>query len=175
MSKKIRIIIPCRIVYVNCWRPVSQYGSEEKYSLTAVIPKDDEETVKVLNDAIEQTRNDSLDKWGGRIPNGLRYPIHDGDESGNAIYKNAWYVNMKSRDKPQIVDRNVKAITDQTEIYSGCYARVSCTVYAYSFGPAKGLGLWLGNIQKVSDGPAVGGRVAASDEFTPIPAEDFLQ
>ncbi len=175
MANKSRIIIPCRAAYLNCWRPTTQYGGDPRYSLTAIIPKEDEETLKMINDAIEHTRDHSLDKWGGRLPGKLNYPLKDGDESENSIYHNAYYMNMKSKDQPQIVDRNVKAITDQTEVYSGCYIRVSCTIYAYSFGPAKGLACWLGNIQKIRDAPALGGRKTASEEFRPLPEEDFLQ
>lgn len=47
MAGKNKIIIPCRFAYLNCWRPVSVYGGQ-KYSLLALVPKEDKETTVIL-------------------------------------------------------------------------------------------------------------------------------
>ena len=124
MSKKnrARIIIPCKFGYLNCWRPGVQYGGGPKYSVSAIIPKNDTETIDKIHQAIEFAKENSIQKWGGRIPNNLRSPIHDGDEEkpDNPIYQNCYYINAKSKDAPQVVDENVEPIIDQTQVYSGC-------------------------------------------------------
>ena len=177
MSKKNRIIIPCRMAYLNCWRPVSQYGGPEKYSVLAIIPKDDEDTLMRIREAIERTKTSSADRWGGRIPSNLQMPLHDGDEEkpDNPAFHNTYYINAKSKEPPQVVDQNVQPIKNQTDVYSGCYGNISITFYGYNFGGSKGIGVWLGNIQKTKDGTPLGGRIIASDEFTPVVTEDFLQ
>ena len=49
---KARIIIPCRFAYINCWRPSTQYGGVQKYSVSAIVSKDDIETIEVIENAI---------------------------------------------------------------------------------------------------------------------------
>ena len=50
--------------------------------------------------------------------------------------------------KDMILDLNGMPITDETEVYSGCYARVSINFYAFNTNGNKGIACGLGNIQK---------------------------
>ena len=45
-KKQVKLIIPCRFAYLNCWSPVSINGGEEKYSICAIISKKDTETLE---------------------------------------------------------------------------------------------------------------------------------
>ena len=58
-KRKNRIIIPCRFAYFNCWRPSSIYGNN-KYSMSAIISKDDTETLDSIYDAIEYVKEKSM-------------------------------------------------------------------------------------------------------------------
>ena len=51
-----------------------------------------------------------------------------------------------------MVDENVAPILDRSEVYSGCYARVSLSFYAFNTNGNKGVACRLGNIQKLRDG-----------------------
>jgi hypothetical protein len=65
-------------------------------------------------------------------------------------------------------------ITDETEVYSGCYARVSIKFYAFNTNGNKGIACGHGNIQKTRDGESLGGgRVTAADDFGGAD-DDFL-
>ena len=75
---------------------------------------------------------------------------------------------------PQIVDKNVQPILDRSEVYSGCYARVSLNFYAFNSNGNKGVACGLGNIQKIRDGESLGGRSSAADDFTTVDDDDFL-
>lgn len=176
MSKinRARIIIPCKFGYLNCWRPGVQYGGGSKYSVSAIIPKDDTKTMDRIHQAIEYAKENSIQKWGGRIPNNLRSPIHDGDEEkpDNPIYQNCYYINAKSKEAPQVVDENVEPIIDQTQVYSGCSGNISIVFYGYNFSGNKGVAAGLGNIQKLEDGVPIGGPISAKEDFQ---VEDFLQ
>ena len=77
-----------------------------------------------------------------------------------------------SKQAPQIVDRQVQPILDQSEVYSGCYGRVSITFYAYNSNGNKGIAAGLGNVQKLRDGEPLGSRANAKDEFEAVDAED---
>lgn len=167
--KRSRIVIPCRFAYLNCWKPSTLYGNN-KYSMTALISKDDQETIDRIYDAIDYVKEHSLNKWGGRVPSNLKLPLHDGDEEkpGNKSFKNCYFINAKSDSKPQIVDKEVQPISDSTQVYSGCYGNVSLIFFAYNCSGNKGISVILGNIQKVKDGNPIGGKISASDEFVAI-------
>ena len=46
-----------RFSYANVWEPKSINGGEPKYSVSIIIPKTDEETLKKINVAIEAAKS----------------------------------------------------------------------------------------------------------------------
>ncbi|MCF0259544.1 MAG: DUF2815 family protein, partial [Erysipelotrichaceae bacterium] len=56
-------------------------------------------------------------------------------------------------------------ILDRNEVYSGCYARVSLSLYAFNTNGNKGVACGLGNIQKVRNGESLSGHSTAADDF----------
>ena len=72
------------------------------------------------------------------------------------------------------MDKVVKPILNRSEVYSGCYARVSLNFYAFNSNGNKGVACGLGNIQKIRDGEPLGGKANAVDEFTSLEDDDFL-
>ena len=166
-----------RLSYFHGWEPVSINNGPEKYSVSVLIPKDDEATVKAINDAIDAAIEEGLAKFGGKKPNKatIKLPLRDGDtEREDEAYKGHWFVNANSTTPPQIVDKAVKPILDRGEVYSGCYARVSLNFYAFNSNGNKGVACGLGNIQKIKDGEPLSGRTSAADDFTTEEDNDFL-
>lgn len=167
-----------RLSYAHVWEPVSINGSNPKYSVSVIIPKNDTDTIKRINAAIEAAITEGIGKFGGKKPakSALKLPLRDGDTDrpDDEAYKNSYFVNCNSTTAPQIVDRSVQPILDREEVYSGCYARVSINFFSYNSGGSKGIGAGLGNIQKVADGEALAGKAKASDDFTSLDDDDFL-
>lgn len=165
-----------RLSYANVWEPKSINGGDEKYSVSLIIPKSDTKTLSAIKAAIEQAKADGKGKFGGKVPANLKLPLRDGDidRPEDEAYKNSYFVNANSKDQPQIVDKHVKTILDRNEVYSGCYAKVSINFYAYNQNGNRGIACGLGNIQKLADGEALGGRSRAEDEFSTVEDEDFL-
>ena len=166
-----------RLSYANIWDPASINGGTPKYGVSLIISKDDEKTLAAINSAIDNAIKDGAAKFGGKIPNkaALKLPLRDGDtERDDEAYKNAFFVNANSTTAPQIVDRSVQPILDRTEVYSGCYARVSINFYAFNSNGNRGIACGLGNIQKVKDGEPLGGKSSASDDFITEQDDDFL-
>jgi len=166
-----------RLSYANVWEPTSINGSNPKYSVSLIIPKTDTQTIDAINAAVDAAIKEGAAKFGGKIPNkaALKLPLRDGDiERDDEAYKGAYFVNANSTTAPQIVDRAVQPILDRGEVYSGCYARVSLNFYAFNSNGNRGIACGLGNIQKVKDGEALGGKSSAADDFTTEPDEDFL-
>lgn len=166
-----------RLSYANVWDPASINGSTPKYSVSLIISKDDEKTLAAINAAIDNAIKDGAAKFGGKIPNkaSLKLPLRDGDtERDDEAYKNAFFVNANSTTAPQIVDRSVQPILDRSEVYSGCFARVSINFYAFNSNGNRGIACGLGNIQKVKDGEPLGGKTSAADDFITEQDDDFL-
>lgn len=173
-ENKTKVIIPCRLSYAHIWEPDSINGSDPKYSVSLIIDKKDTELIKRIRAAIELAKEEGKGKWGGKIPANLKLPLRDGDidRPEDEAYAGSYFVNANSKQAPQIVDRQVQPILDQSEVYSGCYARVSVTFFAYNSNGNKGIGAGLGNVQKIRDGESLGSRVNAQDEFEAVEGED---
>ena len=171
-----KVIIPCRFSFLHCWEPDSVNGSEPKYSVSAIIPKTDTQTIAKIKAAIESAKKDSLSKWGGKLPPNLKLPLRDGDidRPEDEAYAGSYFVNANSRQAPQVVDKRVQPILDQSEVYSGCYGQISVTFYGYNSNGNRGIAAGLGNIQKLKDGETLGGRMNAKEEFESVEDEDFL-
>ena len=171
-----KVIVPCRFSYLHCWEPDSVNGSEPKYSVSAIIRKSDTKTVNAIKAAIEQAKKDSVSKWGGKVPGNLKLPLRDGDidRPDDEAYAGCYFFNANSRQAPQVVDSKVQPILDQSEVYSGCYGKISVTFYGYNSNGNRGIAAGLGNIQKLKDGESLGGRTSAADDFQTEDEDDFL-
>lgn len=163
-----------RLSYAHVWEPMSVNGGDEKYSVSIIIPKTDEITINAIKKGINQAADDGKAKFGGKIPANLKTPLRDGDieRPDDPAYANSYFINANSKDKPNIVDRNLQKILDQNEVYSGCYARVSITLYAFNTNGNRGIACGLGNIQKIADGEPLGGRTRAEDDFSVYEDDD---
>lgn len=170
-----------RLSYSHIFEPHAMNdGQEAKYSVSVIIPKTDKETLKAIKEATDQAKKDGASKWGNKIPANLKTPLRDGDEErpDDEAYAGCYFLNASSKNKPGVVDQNVQPVLDTTEVYSGCYARLTLNFYAYNASGNKGVAAGLGNIQKLEDGEPLGGFTRAEDDFDSIGGDsandDFL-
>ena len=167
-----------RLSYAHLHEPHSIEGNEPKYSVALIIPKSDKQTIKAINEAIEEAKDLGKSKWNGKVPANLKMPLRDGDEErpDDDIYADAYFVNANSKRKPELVDLKGNKDLGPDEVYSGCYARVSINFYGYAAAGNKGIGCGLGNVQKLDDGDPLGGFTRAADdfEFEDDDGDDFL-
>lgn len=157
-----------RISYANIWQPRSVNGSEPRYSLSAIIPKDNVELLGAVQRAVGAAAEaGKIRRWNGIIPDHLIMPLHDGDEErpDDESYAGAMFLKARSSEPPQIVDRHVQKIDDPMDVYSGCYCNVTVTFFPYSSEDGNGIGVGLGNIQKVRDGEHLTGKASAENDF----------
>lgn len=167
-----------RLSYCNLFTPrVGDDGNDPKYSVCLLIPKTAKVTLAKIKKAMEAAKVAGIAKLGGKIPPNLKNPLHDGDVEKdleeNPEYAGCYYMNVSAKQKPVIVgterdiDDKLIPITDETEVYSGCYARVSINFAAYNWNGSKGIGAYLNNVQKLEDGESLGGgRSRADDDFS---------
>lgn len=182
-NQNTRINVRGRLSFVHLFKPhAATPGAEEKYSTTILVPKSDTAAKQKIDTAIaEAIKIGTAEKWNGVKPPHVPTPIWDGDgvkQNGEPFgpeCKGHWVftASAKTDYPPQIVDKYVNPIMDQSEIYSGIYANVTVNFFPYMFTGKKGIGAGLGNVQKVSDGePLAGGRTAQQD-FTPVEDEEL--
>lgn len=172
MSAETKVVTgKVRLSYVNIFKAKSfEAGGDEKYSVCVLIDKNDKTTLKKIAAAIEAAKKDGIaNKWGGKLPAKLKMPLRDGDEERAdeaEEYEGMYFLNANSNQKPGIVDKNLNEILDSTEVYSGCYGRVSVNFYPYNFNGSKGIAVGLNNVQKLEDGEPLGAaRASAESDF----------
>jgi hypothetical protein len=173
-----------RLSYANLFEPKSINGSDPKYSVSLIIPKDDTQMVNTIKQAIENAKERDKHKWGGKIPANLKTPLRDGDEERpeDEAYANSYFINANSTRPPAVVGTEKDVATGKAirltedEVYSGCYARVSINFYGFNAAGNKGIACGLGNVQKVDDGERLGGGSSAEEdfEFDEVEEDDFL-
>lgn len=164
-----------RLSYVHLFKPyANEAGQEEKYSVTVLIPKTDNDTMGRINAAIEMAKQKGIsEKWNGQCPPIVQTPVYDGDGTkpsdgmpfgpeckGHWVFTAGAGIDYP----PEIVDKQGNPIINQSEVYSGMYGRVNVSFYAYSFGGKKGIGCGkgLGPVQKLRDGEPLGGSAPSA-------------
>ena len=121
-----------RLTYAFLWkpRPADEDNQRvEKFSTSLLIPKTDQQTIQLFNAALQNAIIQGQQKglWGAALPSNFKVPLRDGDaecaEKGEE-YAGHWFLNASSTRRPQIVDINRNDIWAESDVYSGCYARV---------------------------------------------------
>lgn len=167
--------------YVNAWEAKGINGSEPKFSVSLIIPKQDEATVRKIRAAIEAAYREGEAKLKGNgkaAPplQAIKSPLRDGDSErpDDEAYAGCWFINANSRTAPGIVDARCQPILERSEVYSGVYGRASISFYAFSSNGNRGIACGLNNLQKLRDGEPLGGRASAESDFAAEDDEDFL-
>lgn len=165
--KNVKTIIPCRFSYVHCWEPHGTKGRAPRYSISAIIPKEDQDTLNIIKAAVDQVLRNEFSQCDETEIQALRLPLLDGDllRSGDKNYEGCYFLNANSRYQPQVVDQDLMPITERKQVYAGCYGKISVTFYAYEVNGKRGIAAGLGNIQKLRDGEHLGRRMSAAMEF----------
>lgn len=170
-----------RVSYPNVFKPKrNELNGKDEYSVVALFPKAAD--IKVLKEAAQKA---IIERWGPdktKWPTNLRSPFRDQSERAKEVdgkrilpaghEEGAIFLNLKSSQRPGVVDQNVQDIIDESQFYAGCWARASVNAYAYDQKGNRGVSFGLGNIQKVAEGEPLGNRAKPEQDFAPIAVED---
>ena len=172
-----------RLSYVHIFQPrATTEGGEKKYSLTLLIPKSNTELVAKIRAAIEAAKQAGAATFGGKVPANLRIPLRDGDleRPDDDTYAGCWFINASSKTKPGVVKRvkidgenKLIEVTNEEDVYSGCYGFASVNFFAYSASGNKGIAAGLNNVLKTRDGEYLGGRASAQTDFGGINLDTY--
>lgn len=164
MAKKV-VTGEVRLSYVTLFEPRAIIeGGPLKYSVSILIPKDDTETLPMIEKAIETVIAENQSTLKTKKQSALKLPLRDGDtEKDSPDYEDHWFISISSKTAPMVVDEERQQIIDPRDIYSGCFGRVSMNFYAFNKAGNKGIGCGLNAVQKTKDGEALGGAYTADE------------
>lgn len=168
-----------RLSYCHLFEAHSSFeGNDPKFSTVILVPKTDKKTIRDIKAAQQAAlENGKSSKFNGTIPKNWKNTFRDGDEEAdlekNPEYEGHYFMTVSNNTRPGIVDSQVRPILDQTEVYSGCYARVSINAFPFSASGNKGVSFGLNHVQKVADGEAFGSFSKAEDDFEALDPEDL--
>ncbi len=161
-----------RFCYANIWTPKKNESGKEVYSVTIVIPKNDDSTFKKIYDTMKSVYEANIETLQGNAKKApgfdeIKLPLRDGDEEreGDPIFAGSYFINATSVFAPAIFDANRNVITDKETVYSGCYGRASISFYAYNKKGGRGIACGLRGLQKLEDGEPLGGIGNIADDF----------
>ena len=189
-----------RLTYCRVFKAVApkaapgQDQQEPRFSTGVLIAKSDKDNLNKIISIIKAVKEDpkELAKWNGAVPAAnFKLFLKDGDveknDDGSSRNPGFYYftASCPADKKPRIISRerdplthDYREITNESEVYSGCYANVHIQAYGFN-NKAKGISARLCNIQKYADGEPLGGTAArAEDAFAelepPETAADLL-
>lgn len=168
-----------RLNFPKLFKAVQINGEgEPKFSTQVLIPKTDKATIAALRAAEKaaiEEGNEGIFKGKGVTAESV---IKDADADGTAEdYPHTaghLYMSVSAREqfKPQVVDAGLNEIMDQSQVYSGVFARVSVRSFPYTYGTKKrGVSFGLNNVQILGGGERLGGGTSASQDFDAV--EEF--
>lgn len=169
-----------RLSYANLITPKPNDKGKDVWSVLLLIPKTDVGTLKRLKAAAEAAL--AAGKANGKLKANASLAsawttLKDGDEHDDLgekpEYAGHYLMNVNAYRAPGVVDRRLNPIVDASEIYSGCYARVSINAYAYNYENTKrGITFGLNHVQKMRDGEPLGNITRAEDVFDALEDAD---
>lgn len=167
-----------RVSYPNVLKAKkNELSGQDEFSLVALFPKgaDLSALKKAAKEAAEKKWGADQKKWPQ-----MRSPFRDQGErakedeaTGKKILPQGYedgaiYLNLKSKQKPGVVDQKLQDIISESDFYAGCWARATVNAYAYDNKGNRGIAFGLEHVQKVKEGDPLGSRVKVQDAFTPI-------
>lgn len=158
--------------YVHVFEPTVTPSDTLKYSCAFLIPKDNEQGLKEIREAIQQAvaKGVEINKYPRTAVPGLRLPLRDGDKevaegSRGKEFEGHFFFNCSSVNPPGVVGPDAKPLMDNGELYSGCVGRLDVNFFPYNAKGNKGVGVGLNNVMKVRDGDRLDGRQDAESAF----------
>lgn len=160
-----------RLCFPNLFKPTSFEGStRETYNCVMVFPKDADLS------KLKEIAKAAFNKTFPNGAKGARSPFRDGNEKVDdwgEVFKDATFIRASSNIKPGVADRRKRLITDEEQVYSGCYARAIVHAFAYDVKGNKGVSFGLDAIQIVREGEHLGGGAAAVNMFEDLGDDPF--
>lgn len=157
-----------RLSFPHLFTPDSIDGGEPRFSCSIILPKDDPKAMAAVKQIQQQIA--SLEQGLQIRHNPENSPLKDGDTDPRYIdqpaYANAWILKASSKFKVDVLKapKPLTRVTDENDIYGGCFGYLLVGLYSYNKGVKKGVSAALYGVLKTKDGEAFGGQGASALE-----------
>lgn len=146
-----------RLSFPDLWKArAAQKDAEPKFGAAFLIDKETQgDQIKSLREATAKVAHE---KWGGKLPKGLKYCVHEGSEREYEGYgEENVYVTASSKRRPHVIDRNREPLTEEdARPYAGCFVNAVLRFWAQDNAFGKRVNAELQGVQFVRDGEAFG-------------------
>lgn len=166
-----------RFCFCNVLTPRQNDNGDDEYTCMILIPKSDKKTITQIRKMVDALKKDY---WGNKVPPKYKGPLRDGDEYVNEETGEQdpnrlghYYMNVKSKFKPDVVDKYKEKIEDERGFYSGCYGLACINFYVYDNKQNKGISAGLSSIMKIKDGDPLGGASSAEQDFKDVDLSEY--
>ena len=159
-----------RLIYYDLFKPgkMEDSDSAEKFSATiAFLPEDECKALKIGATA------KAKEFFNDKIPANMRIPFRKQAEKDKpGFLTEGLFINASSKAdrKPELIDRkNGQPITNESDLYRGCWVMATVRPYAYDQRGNKGVSFGLVNVIKICDDlPLAAGSIRASDAYADL-------
>lgn len=190
MAEVKRYVTPVfRVSFPNLFEAKAMTGpdgkpGQPKFGLSAVwdpskFTEKEKELWKILGAALNGAAQEKFKCNFKDLPANVKRGLRDGNEKADLEGYGAGtrFANITSKMRPGVVNLAKEPIGPEhgnaDEIYPGCYARATVTVYTYDK-IGKGIAIGLMNVQKVKDGGRLDSRTDAAEDFEDAVDSAFL-
>jgi hypothetical protein len=164
------------MVYPDLFEPTSFKDGPEYYRCLLLFERNAD--LSDIKRCIAEAAKSKFPNKDKSFYQALRTPIRDGNdkavddhgkEDPNSFYHNRWFMNVKTKYQPGVVDIYGDPITDESKVYGGCKVRAYLDFFGYEYLGNKGVGVSLQAIAKTDDGePIGGGKVDPKQAFAEV-------
>jgi len=154
-----------RFSYPRLFEP----NDKGKYTCCLLIEKSNTEALKLIEEGTTVAAKKGAAKfWSGKVPPTLKKPLHDGDAErpDDPAYANCMFINCSNKYPPQVGvwdEFGLAKITDERDLYAGCYGAVTLEFYPYNVDGSRGVAASMGNVIKLRDGDPLAGKAESLD------------
>jgi hypothetical protein len=173
MSEKQFLLTPVgRVAYPHLFTPYTypNSGKEAQYEVVLIFKQKDDLS------GIKQAVITKLREAFGREINLEDYDLpfrrcKDKYAADGYVSDDIW-IKFKTKYAPSVVDQR-RAPMVESDVYAGCYGRVSCEPFSFNASGNKGVAFNFSHFQFCRGGDPLksGGRASADDVFDDLPAD----
>lgn len=160
-----------RLSYPYLFRPAKPMNGEGegKYQCELIFEPDAD--LSALRAAANYV---AKEKWGDKIPKGLKSPFRNGTEAreGKPEYEGRIFIGARSKSQPDVLVGVDRRPAQDKDIYGGIYVLASLTAFAYDQAGNKGVAFALNGILKLRDGEAFGSGGSAKKDFESLEIDE---
>lgn len=143
-------------------------SGKDKYSTSLLLPPDVDLTL--MKQAAKKCVEEDFAKLPEHKKSSIKSPFLDAyAKTGDEQFKGWTLLRVSTTAKPAIVDARNSSVSEESEVYSGRWARLSVRPGSYDKDGNLGVSFFLSNVQLLDHDESLGGgRVNPENEFAPV-------